>query len=855
MKSSYDSSSESLRRRASPLALAVASVLIASALSLPVYAQEAEEDLSQIVVTGTRVENRTRLDSLAPVDVVTSEALQNSGTTEINQALASALPSYNFPRPGLADGTDSIRPAALRGLAPDQTLVLVNSKRRHAASLVNVNNTIGRGSSAVDLNTIPNAIVKSVEVLRDGASAQYGSDAIAGVVNLRLREDADGGAASLTYGWNDTTYETLTGTPPAGATWSAPSVLSRSVSDGDVLTASVWKGLPLGENGFVSVAVEYKDQEHTERGGWDFRQQYPLVGTAFDPREATFNRFNSWYGEPEMKQKTVFANAGYDFGEAKFYGWLGWQDRDVTAPGFYRPARDDRNIISIYPNGFLPFISPEVTDYSAGAGFTWALGEWNMDSSLVYGKNEMEFTIENTLNRSIGPSSKTTFDSGGFEHDQLVLNISGVRQVSVGAFASPLNIAIGAEARRESYAISPGEPDSYRNGGVLLPLGGSGCASPTPAQTSAGGCATASGAQVFPGFRPANAVDEDRTAVGAYVDLEANVTDAFLASVALRAEDYSDFGSNLSGKLAGRYEFVPEFALRGSVQTGFKAPSLQQQYFATTSTNFINGVPFDVTTFPATDPVARALGATNLDAEKSTNFSLGAVVRVADFNVTVDAYRIDIEDRIVLSENLIDTVVRDFLALQGFIGVGGGRFFINGVETTTEGVDIVVQWAVPYESLGKLDVTLTANFNNTDVDKVPATPQLSTLSTPQILFARFNVLSLEEGSPKNKFGLLTNWSLGRFGATLRLTRYGEFLTPGTSANLDFRNDATVLTDLEARFKITEQLKLGIGADNVFDQYPDANPPTLNTTGTTSFSNYSPFGRAGRFIYGRVSYDF
>lgn len=854
MKSSYVGSSVPSRSRAKPLHWAVASILSASALSVPAFAQE-EEDLSQIVVTGTRVENRSRLDSLAPVDVVTADTLQHSGSTEINQALAGALPSYNFPRPGLADGTDTIRPATLRGLAPDQTLVLVNSKRRHSASLINLNGTIGRGSSAVDLNTIPNSIVKSVEVLRDGASAQYGSDAIAGVVNLRLREDADGGAASLTYGWNDTTYETLTTPPPAGATWSAPSVLSRSVSDGEVLTASVWKGLPLGENGFVTVAVEYKDQEHTERGGWDFRQQYPLVGTAFDPREATFNRYNSWYGEPEMKQSTIFANAGYDFGEAKFYGWLSWQDRDARSAGFYRPARDDRNVISIYPNGFLPIIAPEVTDYSAGAGFTWMQGEWNMDSSLVYGKNKIQFTIENTLNRSIGPSSKTTFDSGGFEYDQLVLNISGVRQVSVGAFASPLNIAIGAEARREGYSIFAGEPDSYRNGGVLLPLGGSGCTAPTPAQTTAGGCATPSGAQVFPGFRPSNAVDEDRTAVGAYVDLEANITDKFLASTAVRAEHYSDFGSNVSGKVAARYEFVPQFALRSSIQTGFRAPSLQQQFFATTSTNFINGVPFDVTTFPATTAEARALGATDLDAEKSLNFSLGAVIRVADFNVTVDAYRIDIEDRIVLSENLTSADVRNYLTARGFIGVGGGRFFINGVETTTKGVDVVVQWAVPFQQIGKFDVTLTANFNSTDVDKVPVTPQLAALPTPPILFDRLNVLTFEEGTPKNKFGLLTNWALGRFGATLRLTRYGEFLTPGTTAALDLRNDATVLTDIEARFNLTDKLKLGVGADNVFDQYPDANPPILNTTGTSSFSNYSPFGRAGRFIYGRVSYDF
>ncbi len=454
----------------SRIALAVSAVLV-SASSL---AQDASADdvLEDVVVTGTRVADRSALDTAVPVDVITAETLSNLGVSEVAQALSVSLPSMNFPRPGLADGTDTVRPVTLRGLAPDQTLVLVNGKRRHSASLVNVNQTIGRGAAAVDLNTIPNAMVRSIEVLRDGASAQYGSDAIAGVVNLRLRENRDGGDATVSYGWRESSYETPRGNLPAGANWSAPAIVKRDVSDGETLTASLWKGLPLGENGFVTVALEYKDQNHTERSGYDFRQQYPLVNGAFDPREATINRFNAWYGEPELDQKTVFVNAGYDLGgTTKLYGWASYQDRSATSGGFFRRALDDRNILSIYPNGYLPLISPDVTDLSAGAGVTWALGEWAMDTSLVYGRNEMEFTIENTLNRSIGPTSKTVFDAGGFDYDQVVLNLSGVRTFDVGAFSSPLNVAVGVEARREGYGISAGEPDSYRNGGVLLANG------------------------------------------------------------------------------------------------------------------------------------------------------------------------------------------------------------------------------------------------------------------------------------------------------------------------------------------------------------------------------------------------
>jgi iron complex outermembrane receptor protein len=815
--------------------------LLSSPTAAPAPAED-DDTIAQIIVTGTRVADRSALETAAPVDVVSSEALQNLGVTEINQALSVALPSYSFPRPGLADGTDTIRPATLRGLAPDQTLVLVNGKRRHAAALVNVNATIGRGAAAVDLNTIPNPIVNTIEVLRDGASAQYGSDAIAGVINLRLREARDGGDISATYGWRDSSYDTITGTPPAGATWSAPPVLSRDVSDGETLTVSAWKGLPLGETGFVTVAAEYKDQERTERGGWDFRRQYPFVNgvpNAFDPREATFNRFNAWYGEPELEEKTVFVNAGYDLPTgATLYGWASWQDRDARSAGFYRPAQDARNVIEIYPDGFLPIIAPEVTDWSAAGGVRWTLGVWQMDSSLVYGKNEMEFTIENTLNRSLGPASKTVFDSGGFDYDQLVLNVSGVREVEVGAFASPLNVAVGIEARLESYSIFAGEPDSYRNGGVLL-----------------NGQPTASGAQVFPGFRPSNEVDEDRTAVGAYVDLEANVTEKFLASVALRGESYSDFGESLSGKLAARYDFTEAFALRGSIQNGFRAPSLPQQFFATTSTNFIDGVPFDITTFPVSDPVAIALGAQDLDAEESVNYSLGAVLRLGDVSLTVDAYRIDIDDRIVLSENLTQANVRQYLTAQGFIGSGGGRFFINGVDTTTEGVDVVLNWPLPTDGAGRFDVTLTANWNSTDVTRLPETAQLTALNPAPPLFDRINVLTFEEGTPESKFAGMLNWSWDRIGATLRATRYGEVLSPGTSAATDFVLSPTTLVDVEGRFDVTDHIRLAIGADNVLDEYPDENPPPLNATGTTAFSNYSPFGRSGRFVYGRMTYSF
>ncbi|MBB6094877.1 iron complex outermembrane receptor protein [Povalibacter uvarum] len=857
-------------RSASRLLSAASLTLLASysahAQTVP---SEEKNVLEQIVVTGTRVENRSALDTAVPVDVISAETLANSGTTEVNQALSTVLPSFNFPRPGLADGTDTIRPATLRGLAPDQTLVLVNSKRRHSASLVNVNGTIGRGSSAVDMNTIPSAMVKSIEVLRDGASAQYGSDAIAGVINLQLRDNSDGGGASGSYGWRESSYKTPTTQPPANATWTVPSPdVDRDVSDGETLVVSAWKGLSLGQDGFLTIAAEYKDQQRTERDGLDFRQQYPLVGGTYDAREQTIERFNAWSGEPDMEQKTIFLNTGYDLsGGVQLYGWASYQERDVESAGFFRRALDDRNVIQIYADGFLPIIAPEVTDYSAAAGVKWGWGDWDMDSSLVYGKNEMDFTIKNTLNRSLGTASPTVFDAGGFDYDQIVFNFSGVRGIDVG-LASPLNLAIGLEAREEGYSITAGEPDSYRNGGVLLPLSvpGTGCATPTAAQIAAGGCATASGSQVFPGFRPENEVDEDRTAVGVYIDLEANLTEKLLASVAVRGEDYSDFGENFSGKFALRYDFTDAFALRASIQNGFRAPSLQQQFFATTSTNFIGGVPFDVTTFPVSDPIAVALGAKPLDAEESLNYSVGAVMRFGELSLTVDAYWINIDDRIVLSENLTQANVRSYLETQGFIGSGGGRFFINGVDTETSGVDIVAHYPLQTDGAGRFDLTLTANYNSTDVTRIPEIDAPITPAPP--LFDRFNVLTMEKGNPEDKYTFNVNWDLQRWGATVRAIRYGKVFVPDSGTNATFANvnagtyvpidqwlAAETIVDLEGRFSFTDNIRLAIGAENVFDEYPDPVPIALNSTGNLPYSNYGPFGRAGRFVYGRLMVDF
>ena len=819
-------------------------IAVAAALGgclTPSWAQEAGgtqpgDDIDEVVVTGTRVATRTRYESLAPVDVLPSESLQSTGTTELAEALSTLAPSLDFPRPSITDGTDHIRPATLRGLAPDQTLVLVNSKRRHQSALVNVNGSVGRGSAAVDLNAIPLAAIETVEVLRDGASAQYGSDAIAGVINLRLRDAREGGDASITYGQYDTEVETERG--------------QRHENDGATVTASGWVGLPLGEQGFLTLSAEYRDRDPTSRGDFDSR----VPGSPVTSR----------YGDPQMRDISGYANAGVPLeGDWSIYGWAGYQNRKGNSAAFPRIFNDARNVPAIYPNGFLPLITSDIDDIAAGWGVKGPLAGWDADVSLVYGSNEVDYGVTHSLNTSYGAASQTSFDAGAMKYDQLVFNAGLVRGFEVGSLPEPLNLAIGVEARRENYQIDAGEPASYNRG------------------TVAGAPA---GAQGFPGFQPGNEVDEDRTAYSGYLDLEARLTKQFLASVAVRGEHYSDFGSAVTGKLAARYDFTDSFALRGNVSTGFRAPGLQQEFFTSTATNSMNGVPFEVGTFPATSDVAVTLGAQPLDAEKSRNYSLGTVFRFGGFEASVDAYRIDIRDRIVLSENLNTPQVA---ALIAPFGANVARFFINGVETKTEGIDLVARYALNTERAGRFDFTAAANWNSTDVEKVPTTNVIANICngqpapcTPPVLFDRVNRLSFEEGTPDNKISLGANWNLlaagVEWGVDLKGTRYGEVVEPGVpsaaeiNAGIPDARDLHIqpdwLVDVALSAKLFEsKLRLVLGADNLTDQYPDRvpnnrvlpNPPggtvNLNATNALGFSRYSPYGFSGRFLYARLSY--
>ncbi|HYC75471.1 TonB-dependent receptor [Brevundimonas sp.] len=778
------------------------------ALAAPAAAQtvppEPDTAVEDVVVTGTRAPNRSRLDTLSPVDVVTAEDLRNRGTTELAAALAQAVPSLTFQRPSVTDGTDSIRPATLRGLSPDQTLVLVNGTRRHASALVNVNGSVGRGSAAVDLNTIPAGALDRIEVLRDGASAQYGSDAIAGVVNLRLREADHGGGASFTAGQYYTTVDTAR----------SP---GRDEQDGGTLTASAWQGFGLGDDGYLTLSAEYLQRDPTNRAD-------------LDPR-VTPNAITARFGDPEVDQWTVFANAGKPLSNGwEAYGWVGYQDRDSESAAFPRLAGNANNVPALYPNGFLPLIAINSQDISAAAGMRGEIGGWGADINLVYGRNALDFRTENSLNATYGAASPTSFDSGSLIYDQVVLGADFARQYDLGLYA-PLNVAVGLEARREGYEIEAGQPESYDRG----PLGGN--------------TALAGGAQGFVGFQPSNEVDEDRTAVGVYLDVEVPVTEQFTVAGAVRFEDYSDFGAATTGKVSARYDFNPAFALRGSVSTGFRAPSLQQSYFTSTASVVQNGVVVETGTFPATSLVAATLGAEPLDAETSVNYTLGTVIRLGNFDLTVDAYQIDIEDQIVLSENINRSFSPQVASLLDPLGVQAARFFLNGVDTTTRGVDVVGRYRFGTDAYGDFDFTVAANFNDVEVTRVPTSS--SVLNPVPPLLARSRIETIQQGTPDTKVSANADWSRGRWGATARTTYYASVVQPGSTAANDYSTGDKAVFDFEGRFQPNERLTLSLGVDNAFDEYPDATPANLNSNGVLGFPYYSPFGFNGRYVYARV----
>jgi len=763
--------------------------------TLPAQAQDAApaaDSLQQVVVTGTRRTDRTRAESESPVDVIGARELQRAGSNELATVLAELLPSLNFPRPSLTDASDAVRPAQLRGLSPDETLVLVNGKRRHSGSVVNINGSEGRGSAPVDLNAIPIAAIDHIEVLRDGAAAQYGSDAIAGVVNIVLKKGAGGGFVGTDFSQTDR-------------------------GDGGTEAGSASAGAALGDAGWVRFSLEARHAAHTNRAGVDTRDP---VG---DPRKGLVN---NRLGDPDSSQQAGVLNAQLDLSQnVQAYAFATLSQRDTTTAAFWRNQSTavSKGVGSLYPDGFLPLEQSRSTDEGIVLGLRGEAADWQWDLSLNHGGNRFDIDVANTANYSLGAASPTRFDAGGLRNDETLLNADLSREVDAGLYR-PLTLSLGGELREERYEVVAGEPDSYQNGG-------------------------ASG---FPGFQPSNAGSHKRHNTSAYLGLEAELTRDFSASAALRAEHYSDFGGATSAKLSGRYVLSPAFSLRGTASTGLRAPSLAQQYFATTSTNLINGQLVDAGTFPVDSPAAIALGATPLRPEKSRNLSLGAQFQpTRDWETTLDLYQIDIDHRILLSGNLsLPTALRTALAAQG-VYVSTGRYFTNALNTRTRGADLVSTLHESWGAAGKTDFTLAYNDNHNTVRRVADNPQLLT-ANGLTLIDRVTLARATVSAPDSKLLLGAEHQLGAWSARVTATRYGSYIVRQSSAALDQSFGAAWLLDTSLGWS---QGHWGVdaGIDNLTNHYPAQVIAGNSVGGILQYSSFSPFGFNGRTYYGKLNY--
>ncbi|MFD1787005.1 TonB-dependent receptor plug domain-containing protein [Sphingomonas floccifaciens] len=859
--------------------VALATPALAQDVPAPAAAEDAPITEDTVVVTGSRIGGRTIADSPVPIDVIGGDQLANSGQTETNKVLNQLVPSFNFPQPSLTDGTDSLRPATLRGLAPDQTLVLLNGKRRHQAALLNLNGSVGRGSGAVDLNEIPPIAIDRIEVLRDGASSQYGSDAIAGVINIQLSK-REGVSGSVTFGQYRTTQSGVNEVLGVAATGGVPNVLTNNGGandilqlnygeevkrhDGDTLTLATRLGLPIGDAGYFTFSAQFRDRDPTQRSGADPRRQYQNT-TADYAKELNANRFNHGYGDGKTVDYNVIVNAGYDIGaNAELYAFGTYGIRDGIGAGFFRRPNDARNrnfaastttFVPYYADGFLPKIQSQIEDVSGAVGVRTDVAGFKADLSVVYGSNQLDYQTIDSFNVSLGGNaSPQRFDAGGIAFGQTVVNLDLSRKIDVG-FLSSLGFAVGGEYRNENFKIRPGNVASY--------IGG---------QYTANGAAP--GAQVFPGFQPSNATDVSRNSYAGYVELDAEVNDMLTVQAAGRFEHYSDFGDTVNGKVAARFEPIDGIAVRGSVSTGFRAPSLAQQFFTTTSTNntVINSVPtlIDIVTVPATSRIGTALGGKQLTPEKALNLAGGIALNpFRGFSLTADYYNIRLRDRVTLTENLAGTAVVNLLVAAGVNGVTSARFFVNGVDTRTQGVDVIGTYRVPELGFGRVVLTAGYNYNETKIIRRAVLPNPLLQGSP--LFGRQESFRLTDSQPRTKLNLSADWDLGPVGATVRANRFGSVWTAvngslaaplGTVAG-DFKLTPKWVTDVEVRVHPIEQVTLAIGADNVFDTYPDR-LPTGGATGAPGFtpnsyflpySQLSPFGFNGRFLYGRVAFQF
>lgn len=869
-----------------------------SAQSISVALQDGVS-LDEIVLIGSRSKGRTVIDTPVPVDVIDVIQLATEGPqTTVNEILNYVAPSFTSTPQTVSDGTDHVDPASLRGLGPDQVLVLINGKRRHKSSLVNVNGTVGTGSVATDLNAIPAAAISRIEVLRDGAAAQYGSDAIAGVINIVLRSNTNELNVSVNSGANMSQHSEQ---------------YDKGGIDGEKFQMSANYGLDLGKNGgFINFTGSLENRGATNRSnsmqqpiytmfdvatrllgydqafamnpsalsayvgsldsslqsvyddgianGDDFLDiiasdagpggDQPITEYELRQRGLDRNDFRMKIGQSKLRSGKFMMNMELpvDDNGGTFYSFGALSFRDGLAAGFFRRPSytDGRGTTSAMPNGFLPHIASRVVDKSFAAGIKGNIGDWSVDFSNTYGTNSFDFTIENTANATLGSSTPREFNAGGFAFAQNTTNLD-ISKFYDDIFEG-LNVAFGAEYRLENYQLVAGEEASWAsydvNGDVVT---GS-----TPDEDkvySYFGRLVPGGSQVFPGYRPENAVDANRNSYAGYLDVEADISEKLLVSAAIRYEDYNDFGDTFNWKVASRFKVTDNIAIRAAASTGFRAPDLHQIYFNATSTLFVAGVPNEVGTFANNSRLAQLLSIPGLQEETSNNYSLGFTAKLPDLGlkITVDGYIVNVDDRVAQTRSYSAAgQSEEVQQIFADAAAGSAKFFMNAYDLESSGIDIVIDHKIGVGE-GTLNNSLAGSFRKFEVTDVVE------VLGEEVLDDRAKGF-IESAMPRTKVNLTNRYNVGNWNFLLRNVYFGEVSDPdfqGTANEIAYGDK--IVTDLSVGFNFSENLTLAVGANNLLDVYPDEVPTASNYGDQFIFSRRtSQFGFNGRYVFGRIT---
>ncbi|TXD62609.1 TonB-dependent receptor [Polaribacter sp. IC066] len=870
-------------------------IVIGDKTTFAIVLEEDANQLEGVVLIGSRGKPRTQLESVAPIDVIGAKAIEASPQAELSQLMQFVAPSFHSTKQNIGHGSDHIDPMSLRGLGADQTLVLINGKRRHATALMNVNGTVGRGQVGTDLNSIPMAAIERIEVLRDGASAQYGSDAIAGVINIILKKTPNAGIIKFRAGFLSAPPEAPSFLEEFNPYSNNPDLAStRGDGGGENFQFSANYGVGFGEKGgFLNVTMNYltknpfnRMDDYTIQMFSDERRDDPIAEYAAfnqsDPAAiAAYNdKWGSTFGFASVNELSDFngrrvanmggsgtTNAGIMFNselpfteETKMYAFGGYNYRLGTATGFVRRPNQGARQSGLHPLGFSPHIGSDIQDISAVVGLETVFDGWDVDFSNTFGSNSFQWTIYNSNNASLFLESPTTFDAGNLKYSQNVINLGVSKGLDVGF---PLNAAFGTEFRLENFQQTAGQDESWKN-----------------YDEDASDGLKESGSQVFPGYQRINQINKNRFNLGLYADFEAEFTDKFLVTLAGRYEDYSDFGNNFSWKLGSRYKITDDITIRGTYSTGFRAPSLPQKYFSSYTLQFItladgsiDGV--NIAHLNDDSPVTRQFGIQNLKPETSTNLSIGFTAKLFEkLSVTVDAYQVNIKDRIGITGRFNGGQDPRFKTILDNAGLSQVQFMTNVADTETNGLDVVLAYKTNLGA-GKLTATAAGNFTKTALPRnANGDPGIKTGSFlegfERQLFNREEVSRLEVAQPTSKIIVGLTYEIHKFTVGLNTTKFGEvtYVHPnenevanawnnGALETLDQVFASKILTDLNISYKITESINIGVGGANIFNVYPDRHQHSANYGGGMfGYSRrVSQFGLSGASWNANLSFKF